>query len=427
MITNGAPISSASSQIALIPGTGTAVPSSAAITRGLADHVVGSGRDGRSRRPPQHRLATLAPHQEGGVGVARRAERSRPPGPSRCPARRGTPPASPGSQAAGAAARRHPPACAPHRPRPPARRPGPRAPRPPLRGPVLLELAPRDRPSCAPRPARRRAAGCAGARTATRAGSRRTRRPPPCTWIARSITFSASAGAATLIAAISVRACLLPTVSISHAVLSVSRRIISMSMRDSAIQSWTFARSATGSAERHALGRAAAHQLERALGRADRAHAVVDAARAEPRLADQEAVALAGDQVRGRHAHVLEHDLGVPLLVRVAEDGEVAQDGHARACRAGPAPSTAAGAARASGSVLPITMRILQRSRHRAGGPPLAAVEHVVVAVALDAQLRRSWRRSWRRRARSSRTPSGSRRRAAAAASAPSARRCRTA
>ena len=42
------------------------------------------------------------------------------------------------------------------------------------------------------------------------------------------------------------RACLLPTVSISQAALRVSRRAISISMRDSAIQSCTLARSANG-------------------------------------------------------------------------------------------------------------------------------------------------------------------------------------
>ena len=60
------------------------------------------------------------------------------------------------------------------------------------------------------------------------------------------MTFSATCGAATLIAAISTRACRLPTVSISHAVFSVSRRTISSSIRDSAIQSWMLAFSATG-------------------------------------------------------------------------------------------------------------------------------------------------------------------------------------
>ncbi len=70
--------------------------------------------------------------------------------------------------------------------------------------------------------------------------------PPPWTWIARSITLSATVGAATLMAAISVRACLLPTVSISQAAFSVSSRAMLISIRDSAIQSWMLARSASG-------------------------------------------------------------------------------------------------------------------------------------------------------------------------------------
>ena len=143
--------------------------------------------------------------------------------------------------------------------------------------------------------------------------------PPPCTWIARSSTFSATFGAATLIAAISVRAWRLPTVSISHAAFSVSRRAISISIRDSAIQSWMLAARRQRLAERHPRDRPFAHRLERPLGRSDRAHAVVDAPGAEASLGDHEAVALAGDQVRGRHADVVEVDFGVALLVVVAE------------------------------------------------------------------------------------------------------------
>ena len=70
--------------------------------------------------------------------------------------------------------------------------------------------------------------------------------PPPWTWIARSMIFRATLGVATLIAAISVRACWFPTVSISHAVLSTSRRIISSSIRASAIQSRMLALCETG-------------------------------------------------------------------------------------------------------------------------------------------------------------------------------------
>ena len=69
-------------------------------------------------------------------------------------------------------------------------------------------------------------------------------------------------------------------------------------------------------AERGALVGAPAHQLERALGDADRAHAVVDPARAEARLGDREAAALLAEQVRPRDPHVLEDDLAVALGVR---------------------------------------------------------------------------------------------------------------
>jgi hypothetical protein len=47
-----------------------------------------------------------------------------------------------------------------------------------------------------------------------------------------------------------------------------------------------------------------AHQLERAFGQADQAHAMVDAPRAEPALRDLEAAAFAEQHVGRRHAHV---------------------------------------------------------------------------------------------------------------------------
>ena len=73
-----------------------------------------------------------------------------------------------------------------------------------------------------------------------------------------------------------------------------------------------------------------AQQLERPLGRADRAHAVVDAARAEPGLGDGEAAALLAEHVVDGHAHVVVGDLAVALVVGVAEHLQVADDGHAR-------------------------------------------------------------------------------------------------
>ena len=62
---------------------------------------------------------------------------------------------------------------------------------------------------------------------------------------------------------------------------------------------------------RVAVGRALAEHVERAPRRAEPAHAVVDAARAEPLLGDQEALALAAEQVLGRDADVVVDDLGV--------------------------------------------------------------------------------------------------------------------
>ncbi len=56
--------------------------------------------------------------------------------------------------------------------------------------------------------------------------------------MALSITHSAIVGVTILIARISVRAPLLPTVSISHAVLSTSSHAFSILTLHSAIQSW---------------------------------------------------------------------------------------------------------------------------------------------------------------------------------------------
>ena len=72
-------------------------------------------------------------------------------------------------------------------------------------------------------------------------------------------------------------------------------------------------------AERDPLLHPVDHQRQRPLGRAERAHAVVDAARAEPRLGDREPGALLAEQVRHRHPHVVEDDLAVPVLVLPAE------------------------------------------------------------------------------------------------------------
>ena len=142
-----------------------------------------------------------------------------------------------------------------------------------------------------------------------------------------------------------------------------------------------------GLAEGGARQRAAAQRFERALGNADLAHAMVDAAGAEAALRDLEAAPLAEQHVGGRHAHVLEQDLGVAVRrVVVAEHGQRPHDRDAgrvhrhedhrllavaRPVRVGPAHQDRDRAARV----------------HGAGGPPFAAVDDVVVAVAADRAL----------------------------------------
>jgi hypothetical protein len=104
------------------------------------------------------------------------------------------------------------------------------------------------------------------------------------------------------------------------------------------------------------LQTALAHQFQRALGHADAAHAVVDAARAEAALGDLEAAAFAQQDVAGRHAHVLQFDFHVAVRrVVVAEHRQEALDGDAR--RIGRHHDHRLLLMTASiGSVLPITM-----------------------------------------------------------------------
>ena len=133
-----------------------------------------------------------------------------------------------------------------------------------------------------------------------------------------------------------------------------------MSMRASAIQSWMLALSADRLAEGDPGLRPLAHQLQRPLGHADGPHAVVDTAGTEPGLADREALTLALEHVLGGHPHVVEVDLGVALAVLVAEHRQAAQHGDAGGVDRARPSSTAAGAAAAAGSVLPITIMTLQ-------------------------------------------------------------------
>ena len=140
-------------------------------------------------------------------------------------------------------------------------------------------------------------------------------------------------------------------------------------------------------AERHPLQRALAQQVQRALGHADRAHAVVDAPGPEAGLADHEPVALTGQQRVAPGTRTSSNsDLGVALAVLVAEDRQVADDRHAGGVdrhdhhRLLPVR-------RAVGVGLAHHDQDLAVAVQGVGRPPLAAVDHVLVAVALDPRL----------------------------------------
>ena len=215
---------------------------------------------------------------------------------------------------------------------------------------------------CGLRPGRRRGAACAGPHTLrARPGSVVTPAPPQA-WIASSMTFSAMRGAATLIIAISVRATLLPTLSIMSAALSAEQTAhvdVDARFGDALLPHRMLGDLL---AERLAREQALAHQFERAFGDADRAHAVMDAARPEAALRDLEAAAFAEQHVLDRHLHILEQDLAVAVRrVVIAEHRQHALDLHAGRIAWARGSAIAGGICRVSGSVLPITIMILQR------------------------------------------------------------------
>ena len=139
--------------------------------------------------------------------------------------------------------------------------------------------------------------------------------------------------------------------------------------------------------------------LERALGDADGAHAVMDAARPEAALRDLEAAAFAEDHVLDRHLHVLELDFAVTVRrVVIAEHRQHAHDRRRRAHRARRGSATAALWRSPSRIGLAHDDHDLAARIADARRPPFAAVDDVVVALALDAggDVRRVRRRDRR-------------------------------
>ena len=66
-------------------------------------------------------------------------------------------------------------------------------------------------------------------------------------------------------------------------------------------------------AERDARQQPLGHFLQRDFRGAERAHAMMNAARAEPALRDLKAATFAEEKIARRHAHILEQDFGVAM------------------------------------------------------------------------------------------------------------------
>ena len=140
-------------------------------------------------------------------------------------------------------------------------------------------------------------------------------------------------------------------------------------------------------AERNAEHRSLAEALERALGRTDRTHAMVDAARTQTALRDLKAAAWPSDDAAHWEAHVVEEHLGMTMgLVQVPEHRQhtqglhtwrIGRDEHHRMpfvsprVRISDAHENVEAATRVAG----------------AAGPPLLTVQHDLVANHLAGSL----------------------------------------
>ena len=179
--------------------------------------------------------------------------------------------------------------------------------------------------------------------------------------------------------------------------------------------------------ERRARERPVGHELQRAFAHADGAHAVVDAPGPEACLGDLEAATLAEEHVRrpGR-ARPRTPTSACPEGASSKPSTRMLRTTSTPGARAGTRISECRAVAWRAGVGEPEEEEDLAARIRRAGDVPLAPVDEVAVTVARDRRSDVGGVRRGRVRARSSRTPSGSRLRAADAASAPSARRCRT-
>ena len=219
---------------------------------------------------------------------------------------------------------------------------------------------------------------------------------------------------------------MLPSLSTTYAARWHSARACSSSIRDSAIRSRTDDWSASGLPKATRVLGARDHHRQRPLAGAERAHHVVDPAGAEPGLGGRRsrrpprrACCSAGTRTS------VELDDAVAVLVAAGRrPGRTARSSRPGCRRHDDHRLLAVG--RGLGVGLAHHDQHLAARVGGAAGPPLAAVDDVLVAVALDPGLDVGRVASWPRPARSSRTPTGSAVEQRLAATAPSARRCRS-
>src|SRR6478672_26203 len=203
----------------------------------------------------------------------------------------------------------------------------------------------------------------------------------PCTWIARSMTSHATCGATALIWDTRTWASLLPCASMVHAAFSHNSRAWSISLRERAICSRTTPCSLNGLPNATRLPtRSTISANARSAAPSARMQWWM---RAEPRLGDREPRALLAEQVLHGHPHVVVDDLAVPVLVLPAEHGRGAKDGDPWCIYGRQHHRLLLMAGRVGVGAAHHNQDLAARIR-RPGRPPLAAVDHVVTAVAGD-------------------------------------------
>ncbi len=169
----------------------------------------------------------------------------------------------------------------------------------------------------------------------------------PWIWIAWSMIWQTRSGTMALTMLTQTRASRLPSTSMALAALSTIRRMASISMRARETVSRFLPSWISGLPKASRVEAALDHQVQRPLGLADGAHAVVDAARAQAHLGDLEAAALAEQDVLLGHPHIVEAGCACGRAAR--DRGRTPASGpsilHARACPWAPGSATAGTAA----------------------------------------------------------------------------------